>query len=243
MNPDTYLLAAAAEEEHWWFAGRRDVLRAVLDCRLASENARSVLEVGCGNGGNLPLLARYGAVSAIELDDGARARATARGLARVEKGWLPDGLPFGEETFHLIAALDVIEHVENDVAALGALRVRLRKGGMLFLTVPAFAWLWSRHDEWSHHKRRYTAGTLGEALARAGLRTSYTSYFNTLLFPAGVAHIKLSGLLGRVPQGAMNLPPRPLNDILRLVFSAERYIVPRVRLPFGISLLACAHAI
>ncbi len=240
MNPDTYALAAAVEEEHWWFVGRRQVLCAVLDHCIGTGKQRRVLEVGCGNGGNLKFLSRYGSVSAIELEDGARARAKSRGLARVEKGWLPDGLPFNEEKFDLVAALDVIEHVDDDLAALERLRGRLHDGGTLLLTVPAYPWLWSRHDELSHHRRRYTAKVLDRLLSQAGFRATFTSYFNTFLFPAGVAHIKFSALLEKNPHAAMKIPANPLNWMLRNIFGAESHFVPRIRLPFGISLVTCA---
>jgi SAM-dependent methyltransferase len=243
MNPDAYTLAAQSEEQHWWFAARRDVLRSVLDRFCPRGNDRGVLEAGCGNGGNLPLLADYGSLCAFEIHDEARRRASARGIARVEKGWLPDGVPFGDVRFDLVAALDVLEHVEDDASAVRALRNTLAPAGLLLLTVPAYTWLWSRHDELSHHRRRYSLPQLVSLVEKCGLRTAYASYFNSLLFPAGVAHIKLSGWLGGHPLGALRVPAAPINGLLREVFRLERHLLPRVSLPFGISIVVCARPV
>src|SRR5262245_43841431 len=119
MDVGAYSLAAQAEDEHWWYCGRRAILKSVLD-RYAPRDHRSlnVLEVGCGTGGNLPLFSTYGKVFAVEMDDLARARASNRGIAEVEKGSLPDRIPFEGDRFDLVTALDVIEHVEDDRRAM-----------------------------------------------------------------------------------------------------------------------------
>ena len=242
MDPKGYLLAAKAEERHWWFKGRRKVLRSVLEREFRrGDGTRTILEVGCGNGGNLPMLAAYGRVYATELDDDARTRATQRGIGCVAKGWLPDGIPFEGERFDLIAAFDVIEHVEDDASSMAALRSRLKPGGQILLTVPAYPWLWSGHDRLSHHKRRYTRSTLVALVSGAGLRVTYSSYFNTLLFPLAVARIKLQDRLGGEEYSALRIPPSPLNYALAAVFGAERLLVPAFSLPFGVSIVLCAE--
>jgi SAM-dependent methyltransferase len=237
VTPEAYAAAAQVEDRHWWFCARREILRAVLDRQLAPMAGRTLLEVGCGNGGNLPLLARYGQVSAVETSPEARQRAAARGLARVEAGALPDALPFADMRFDVVAALDVLEHVEEEQAALAALRARLKAGGLLLLTVPAFAWLWSGHDELSHHQRRYTRPALAEKVRAAGFRVAHATYFNTLLFPLAVAHIKLGA-----PQAALRIPGAGANALLKCVFSLERHLAPALRLPFGVSILLCGIA-
>lgn len=242
MNPETYAVAAQSEDRHWWFSARRQILGAVLDRFLTPSAARLILEVGCGNGGNLPLLARYGELFAVEMAADARARASARGLARVEAGALPDMLPFDDVTFDVVAALDVVEHVADDRAAVVALRAKLKPGGLLLLTVPAYMWLWSRHDEMSHHRRRYVLAELADLVRRGGFEVAHASYFNTVLFPLGVAHIKLSNRLSSDTHFGVRIPPRPLNTLLHTLFAAERHLVRRVSLPFGISILLCGIA-
>ncbi|HKA39129.1 MAG TPA: class I SAM-dependent methyltransferase [Burkholderiales bacterium] len=242
MTPETYALAAQAEEEHWWFSARRSILRAVLDRYLAPASDRALLELGCGNGGNLALLARYGKLCAVEMDDGARRRAAARGIAAVEPGALPDAIPFAGQQFDVVAALDVLEHVADDRAALAAMRAKLKRGGYLLLTVPAFRWLWSRHDEASRHQRRYSKGELVRLVESAGFEVTHSTYFNTLLFPLAVAYIKLSGRVTADADHGLRIPPRPLNALLRGIFSAERHLVPKLALPFGVSILLCGIA-
>jgi SAM-dependent methyltransferase len=242
MNPETYAVAAQSEDRHWWFSARREILGAVLDRFLTPSAARLVLEVGCGNGGNLPLLVRYGELFAVEMAADARARASARGLARIEAGALPGDLPFEGVAFDVVAALDVVEHVTDDRAAVEALRAKLKPGGFLLLTVPAFMWLWSRHDEMSQHRRRYGLAELVDLVQRGGFEVAYATYFNTVLFPLGVAHIKLSSRLCSDAHSGVRIPPRPLNKLLRNLFAAERHLVRRVSLPFGMSILVCGFA-
>jgi len=243
METDTYSLAAQAEDEHWWYRGRRAVLKSVLD-RYVPTSCRplNVLEIGCGNGGNLPLLASYGKVFAVELNDAARERAARRGLAQIEKGWLPDGLPFESERFDVIAALDVIEHVENDRQAIVALGNRLTSNGLLLMTIPAYGWLWSPLDEISHHKRRYTSAQLVSLLTDLGFRVCYSSYFNTLLFPFAVTKIALGKLFDLSPCRALRTPPTPMNRLLQAVLIVESTLIPRVSFPYGLSILICASA-
>ena len=242
MDVEAYSLAAEVEDEHWWFRGRRAILRSVLDRYIPSASrSRTILEVGCGNGGNLPLLSAYGHVLAVEKDDAARARASSRGVAHVERGWLPDGLPYAEDRFDLIAAFDVLEHVDEDGEAVRALRSRLTLNGLLIVTVPAFGWLWSRHDEFSHHKRRYTRAGLSALLTACGFGITYSSYFNTFLFPAAVAHMKLGPLLRVTPAQAMRIPPPPVNRALTAIFSFESAFIPRWSFPYGVSVLLCAR--
>ncbi len=242
MDTQAYALAADSEDEHWWYRGRRAILRSVLD-RYAppSSPSRTILEVGCGNGGNLPLLAAYGQAYAVEMDDATRARASGRAVARVEKGWLPDGLPFGDRRFDLIAALDVLEHVDDDHAALKALHDRLMPEGLLVVTVPAYGWLWGWRDEFSKHKRRYARPSLIAGLAEVGLDVIYSSYFNTLLFPVAVAYGKLEEFLFRSAYQALSVPPAPVNRALTAIFELERLFIPRVAFPYGLSILICAR--
>lgn len=241
MDPSYYREVAAVEERHWWYEARRRIVAGVLDGLHLPPDAR-LLDAGCGSGGSFALLARYGEVKAFEPFEWAREAARARGLAVVEEGSLPGGVPFAGERFDCITLLDVLEHVEEDVAAVAALRARLAPGGRLVLTVPALPSLWSRHDEINHHFRRYTRASLRRVLEAAGCRVAYLGYFNTLLLPAVVA----VRLLGRVAGDAAGHDVQPvapaLNRLLLTVFSAERHLVPRWHLPVGLSLLAVAEA-
>jgi SAM-dependent methyltransferase len=231
---------ADAEADHWWFAARRQIVARLIADRIALPAGSRILEAGCGTGGNLPMLASFGRVQAFEPDTAARAIAARKSGLHIQPGALPDQLPDGAEDFHLIAALDVLEHVEQDMAACRALAQRLVPGGHLLVTVPAYPALWSHHDDLHHHRRRYGKARLREALAAAGLTTRFLSFFNTLLFPAAVAKRLLDRATGSGGDDD-RLPSPWVNEALRCLFAAERHALSRTPLPFGLSLVAIAR--
>jgi SAM-dependent methyltransferase len=228
------------EDRHWWFHGRRAIMAGFLR-RLPLAPGASILEAGCGTGGNLALLAAFGRVRGFEPDPTARALAAARGLGTIEEGFLPDAIPFEGETFDLVVATDVLEHVEADAASVAALYARLRPGGYFLATVPACPWLWSGHDVSHHHFRRYTRAGLVAVFQAAGARVERCSYFNGLLFPAIVAMRKGKAWLGNGTEPDTRVPPRLLNGVLRRVFAAERHWLRRGNFPLGVSLVLLAR--
>jgi SAM-dependent methyltransferase len=236
MDKQIYLNMREVEDRHWWFIGRRRIVESVIQSLQLPHDA-DILDAGCGTGGNLGLLARYGQVAGVELDATARELANQRQLGEVLPGRLPDGLPFASGSFDLVVLLDVLEHLEDDCASLTALANLLKPGGRIVLTVPAFPLLWSPHDEAHHHKRRYRAATLRAVIERAGLETAYLSYFNTWLFPL-IASVRLLQRL--LPPGGSELavPAAPVNNALTTLFASEAQLIPQARLPFGVSLLA-----
>lgn len=228
------------DEVHWWFVARRKILHAALE-RLALPEAAQILEAGCGPGGNLAMLRAFGNVSAMEMDLGACQVASARSGIEVIEGSLPDGLPFEAGSFDLIAALDVIEHVERDRESVAALARLLKPGGTMIVTVPAYGWLWSEHDEEHHHKRRYVRPQIRALMRSGGLDVIRCGYFNTLLFPL-VALIRASKKLLGFPRGADDDMPGPLvNNALQRIMASERALMGLFPLPFGTSILCVAR--
>jgi SAM-dependent methyltransferase len=239
MDPKAYLEMAETEDRHWWFVGRRAVLKDLISAFKLPPLA-NILEVGVGTGGNLQMLGEFGTVKGMELNPIAREIATRKTQGRIEvrPGRCPDDIAFTDDRFNLICMFDVLEHVEEDVETLAALRRSLTPDGRLLLTVPAFPWLWSGHDDFLHHKRRYTARDLASKIAAAGLRLERISYFNTLLFPLGVLARALNRLTsGKVASDAA-VPVAHVNFILRHIFSLEKSLLKRMNLPFGMSLVA-----
>lgn len=236
MDPSAYQGMNAVENRHWWFTARRRIIdRLIADMNLPKD-AR-ILEAGCGTGGNLALLARHGQLEAFEYDAEARRLASAKKLCPIKPGMLPDGVDAPDASYDLVAMLDVLEHVEADTASLATLGAKLAPGGRLLVTVPAMPFLWSRHDELHHHKRRYTKASLAAALAAGGLSIDRIGYFNSLLFPIAVAQRLAAKVIGREePLDAV--PPRPLNRSLEAVFASERHMVGKIAFPFGLSLFA-----
>lgn len=235
MERAAYALMAAHEDRHWWFVGRRAVIAALLD-RIDLPERPRILEAGCGSGGNLDLLQDRGVVSAFEPFDEALDSARGRHPATdVRQGHLPDQVPFEAGTFDLIAALDVLEHVDDDVASLAAL-VRLAKpGGAIIVTVPAHQVLWGSHDRRLHHIRRYGRRELRDIARAAGAEIVFETGFNTVLAPIAVVYRMIENLTGIELGNQERLPAAPLNRTLGWLFALERSIIERVSLPFGLS--------
>lgn len=241
MDRQVYARMAELENGHWWFVARRRILREALERYVALPAGSRILEAGCGTGGNLAMLSRFGKVSSFEPDLEARQVAQRKGTYDIRSGALPDAVPFDPENFDLVVALDVLEHVADDRGSLAALGHCLRPGGWVLLTVPAFPFLWSRHDLSHHHYRRYVKSKLSELARTAGLRPVRTTYFNSLLFPAIAAARFLKAIAGLSEREDDAMPPKGLNRLLTALFASERHLIGRVPLPAGVSLLMLAR--
>lgn len=243
MDPDAYLEMADNEEHHWWFSARRMILADIVAGFRLPPSAR-ILEIGSGTGGNLEMLAGFGVVSALEMDETARSIASERtgGLFDIRAGCCPSDTPFVGEEFDLICLLDVLEHIDEDIATLIAAHRLLAEGGRVLITVPAHRWLWSDHDIHLHHKRRYSAAELRQKVTAAGLEPVRLTYFNTILFPlAAVLRLK-DRWFGSSSASGARMPPAPVNRLLRGLFALERFLLGWTDLPFGVSLLCVVQS-
>ena len=241
MERVVYDAMAELDQRHWWYRARREVVAALIRRRARPPAGARILEIGCGTGHNLAMLGAFGTVEGLEVDPAARAIAERRLGREVMSAPLPRlaGVPRG--AYDLVGAFDVIEHVADDSAALGAIAALLKPGGRLVATVPAHQWMWSAHDVVNHHQRRYSKRALAELIRRSPLRLEAVGYFNSLLFPLAVAGRLASRLSGK-EDSDLSLPPRPLNAALERMFAAERHLIGRVALPPGLSLFAVAAA-
>lgn len=228
------------QQDHWWFAARREILRGEI-ARLPLPRPAQILEAGCGPGGNLAMLKRFGTVAAIEPDEASRAYAAETNAVDVRHGLLPQAVPDFGRPFDLVAAFDVIEHVDDDAGAVAALGRLLAPGGFFIATVPAYAWMWSDHDAAHHHKRRYALPPFRRLFENAGLKVRRASHFNTLLFPPIAAVRLANNAAGRRSGGDETLPREPLNGVLKTVFGLERALLRAGDLPFGVSILVIAE--
>jgi SAM-dependent methyltransferase len=241
MERIVYDRMAQIDQLHWWYKARREILSALISRKITLPEGARILEIGCGTGHNLEMLRHFGRVDAIEVDAAARAIASRRLGHEVMDAPLPDlpGVP--DATYDLIAILDVIEHIDEDKAGLESLARKLKPGGKILITVPAFPWMWSAHDVVNHHKRRYTKKTLRALVAAAGLRVEMMSWFNSLLFPLAAAS-RLAGRLTGKEDSDDTLPPRPVNALFEWIFGLERYAVGRLPFPPGVSIAAIVSA-
>lgn len=232
---------AALDQTHWWYVARRKILSDLIAREIKPVKAAQILEIGCGTGHNFPVLTRFGHVDALEIDDSARAIASERLGRTVGSAPLPELSGVADASYDLIALLDVLEHIEGDLAALSSIKAKLRPGGHILLTVPANQWMWSAHDTVHHHHRRYNRSTLCKVVAAAGLRVQMVSHFNSLLFPLAAA-VRIAGKITGREEADDAQPAAPLNSLFKAIFGLERYLVGRVPLPFGISLVAVLTA-
>jgi SAM-dependent methyltransferase len=243
MDTKLYDAHARLDDEHWWFLGRRAIAHDALERHLHPlVGTRRILDAGCGTGGNLRMLQQFGTVTGLELEPAALEQAKKRtgGSVRLLQGGIPEGLPKGEQ-FDVITMFDVLEHLDDPVGAIKALKDLLTPSGQLVITVPAFQFLWSKHDDLNHHKRRYSLRQLTEHLAEGGMKVDFHSYFNSVLFgPVAAVRLFRKVVPGNEGDSDYGSGGGVANWALTKLFSAERHVASRLPVPFGVSLLAVA---
>ncbi len=242
---EEYREAAAARSAHWWMRGRQDIFARVLDELVALPEQARILDVGPGHGVNLSLFHHRGRLCVLDSDQGSLDSCQVLGAKDLVRGDA-QRLPFGDATMDLVSALDVIEHLDDDLLALRECCRVLKPGGWLLLTVPALHLLWGRQDVLSEHRRRYRRRQLRECLATAGFEVKRLTYFNTLLFPPILmVRLLMRPLLGRTVRNGrsdFSFPlPLGLNGLLHRLFAAEAWWLVKSDLPIGVSLLALAR--
>ena len=240
MERIVYQQMAELDDRHWWYRARRKILAELIRREVHPAADARILEIGCGTGHNLAMLSGFGHVDGLELDDEAAALSEKRLGRVIIRSPLPE-LDGVSNDYDLIGAFDVIEHIDDDHAALAAIATRLKPGGKFMMTVPAHPWMWTAHDVANHHKRRYSKRSLRALVEGSPLRLDKIGYFNSLLFPLAIVERAASKLRGK-DDGNVSLPPRPLNNLFEAVFASERYLVGRLPLPPGLSLFAVASA-
>jgi 2-polyprenyl-3-methyl-5-hydroxy-6-metoxy-1,4-benzoquinol methylase len=241
MERIAYQQMADLDQRHWWYRARRDVIAALIARQVAPPRNSAILEIGCGTGHNFEMLSKFGTVDAIELDEQARTMAEKRLGRPILTSPLPELAGIAVGHYDLIAALDVIEHIDDDKASVAAIATKLKPGGKFLMTVPAHQWMWSAHDTVNHHKRRYSKSSLRTLFHGTPLKIDRAGYFNSLLFPVAVA-ARLAAKLRGKDSADLGLPVAPLNAALERTFAAERHLVGRLPLPPGLSLFAVASA-
>ncbi len=243
MKKEMYSHIQQIEQTHWWYIARRKIIFDWADRTLIEYASPRILDIGCGTGFNVEYLRDrgYGQTVGLDFSPDALGFCRSRHLTHLV---CSDGVrpPFNSESFEVIVALDLIEHLENDNQALFQLARLLKPNGSLIIFTPAFQFLWSLQDEVSHHYRRYTANELRGKLEKVGLNIVKLTYANTFLFPliwAGRLILRLSG--NNISGTSENdLHPGWSNNLLQSVFAAERPLLRHLNFPFGVSLLCVA---
>ncbi|MBX4211208.1 MAG: class I SAM-dependent methyltransferase [Candidatus Yanofskybacteria bacterium] len=237
MEPIHYKTLYETEERHWWYEVRRKI---VLDLvRHYTYPDSNILDVGCGTGELLKELEPLGHIQGVDTSPEAVEFCHKRGLENVHVASLPN-LPFPSDSFNTILCLDVLEHIQDDNAALEELHRILKPNGILICAVPAFQILWGKTDELSHHFRRYRLGQLAKKITSHKFEVMRKTYFNTLLFPP-ILFTRLLVRLLRISVDSENTMTQGwTNSLLKGVFGFEATLLKFMNFPFGVSALAIA---
>ena len=242
MKEHTYPIMFRVEQEHWWYTGRRKILSGFVEeiCRQVTDRRPRILDVGCGTGANLLMLSEYGDAEGVDISEDALAFCRERGLDKVSLG-AGEKLPYEDGTFDLVTALDVVEHMDDDLAGLREMRRVLRPGGRVLLFVPTFMFLWGLQDAVSNHRRRYRLPELRRVLEQAGFEIERTTYANITFFLPILVMRQLMRLTGLKADSENNINVTALNGVLGSVFGAESWLLKFMNLPFGVSGLCVAR--
>lgn len=247
MKQPIYDLMFAMEDSYWWYVARRRIIVAQIKAILknhpgARDERLKILDYGCGTGSNLMQLQGLGDTYGLDVSRQAVAYCRQRGLTSVMHVDPAEEVatrnPFGV-TFDIITLMDVLEHVPDDVSALKRITSLLNHRGIIFVTVPAYDFLWSGEDYASEHLRRYDKSKLQNVFQAAGVAIERISYFNTLLFPLQAAVIYWQRLFQPEAMHGSNVKRLPhwLNTCLTRIFSLEAKLLKISELPFGGSLM------
>lgn len=239
MDKSYYRIFFEVQKKHWWFVAKKKIVLDLIRRYVPAKNGgHRILDIGCGSGLMLNALEQMGETNGMDMSDEAIGFSREIFSGTVKKGFLPDNVPYENDYFSLVTALDVIEHVEDDRAALRTIRAKMASGGQAIITVPACMFLWSEHDVLNEHKRRYTLNELREKLIETGFTVENISYFNTFLFPAiGMVRL-INNVLRRKGGSDVDLPSPAVNYILEKIFSMEKFFLRFMSFPIGVSVLA-----
>ena len=245
MERSEYAVMAAVADRHWWYGGMRAIAAALLDTAYRGREKLQILDAGCGTGGNVRFLRRYGQVVGIDLaaealDLGGKRLPGVLARASVLQ------IPFADASFDLVTSFDVIYHraVPDERQALGEMARVLRPGGRLLARLPAYEFLRSKHDRAVHTRRRYTAGAARALLEQSGFAVERSSYVNSLLFPLPLAQRLIERALPALEHSDSDLalPSAPLNEVLRWPLAAEAaWLAHGGAFPVGLSIMFLAR--
>ncbi len=239
MDNQYYKEYYSLERNHWWFRARTIILSDQIE-KIADGRKLKILNVGAATGGTTEMLSKFGEVTSVEYEpECCRFLNEELHIPAMEASIT--ALPFEDNSFDLVCAFDVVEHVAEDQLAVQELKRIAKKEGYVSCSVPSFMFLWSKHDDVNHHERRYTAATF-KTLFNGNGKIIFSSYFNTLLFPPIAAFRLISKLL---PENFMRKgagsdftlgDTKSSGNIPFNLMASERKLLNRyIPLPFGVS--------
>ena len=243
MNKDYVAKYAHLEINHWWFIIRQKIILQLLQKYVTGVKNTSykILNVGAAGGASSKWLSQFGEVYSLEYDTAFTESLLAQNIAVVQGSIT--SIPFSNNEFDLVCAFDVIEHVKDDEKAFAELQRVCKPAGKICITVPAYQFLWSRHDNINEHQRRYTNTNLKKLVSKQPYnKIIYRTYFNTILFlPIFLVRI-IENIFKKNPDIVKSdfeyyQTSSFINMVLQKIFSVELFLLKFIRLPFGVSLL------
>lgn len=242
MNLEEYEVMYRQERDYWWFVSRSELLNFCMREMVALPAGGHILDLGCGTGANLTVLAGYGQAYGADFSRAALAFCRKRDLSRLVQG---DGqaLPIASASLDLVTSMDSLEHIPDDNAALAECFRILKPGGRMLITVPAFGFLWSEHDEALQHLRRYTAAELTAKLRLAGFKVSRMSHVMFFLFlPVLLARLIQNFTKSSThPRTSIAALPPLVDTLLLWINRLETWLLHWVNFPLGVTIVAVAE--
>lgn len=238
MKKTEYGRMAHHEKTYWWHLGRLKIINTYLGKYAGKKKNVKILNIGCGTGGTLSTLEQYGKVENVDVSDDAIAFMKKSGYkVKKVKGI---ELPYKDNTFDLVAAFDVLEHIEHDVDALKEWLRVLKPGGFVVMTIPAHQWLWSQHDVSLHHFRRYTTKDVKNKAKNAGLHPKRVSYAIAFSVPLIIGFRVMNKVLGRKVDAETSYVPVPnfVNKFFTSLLGIEASAHKTIKFPIGTSVIA-----
>lgn len=228
----------------WWFGnGRNKIVIDILKRSVADFCGSRLLDVGCSEGAFLDYLNQNKInFTAIDSDQNAINFCKERGYGnRVKYGNILN-LEFPDNSFDIVTALDVIEHIKDDVVALSEIKRVCKKNGIIFLILPAHQWLWSSNDIAYHHWRRYSKKMVKELIHKLDLEIITLTYFNILLFPVFIltTFVKKVFFPNKIWSNVLMAVPKLVNCLLSKIMDFERTLIKLGTAPFGSSFIIVA---
>jgi SAM-dependent methyltransferase len=243
MNQAEYTKMAEFENDYWWHQGKVHLVTTLVESMFPGRKDLKILEIGCGTGGVTKSLTEYGDVTGIDTSADALEYCRKLGLTNILQADINEmDLSEYQGKFDLVLALDVLEHIQDDLETMRRVRRLLNKGGLFLINVPAYKFLWSEHDEALHHKRRYHSLELTTKLKDSGFKIVKRTYFVAAVFPVMVIYRMLGNFFRRsaYPKTSYVILPKFLNNLMVKVLSVEAAIARRAALPVGATLTVVA---
>jgi len=244
MDKNYYKEYYHLERNHWWFKVRNQIIIERLKKMVGENPNLNILNVGVATGHTSELLSDFGKVTSVEYEKDCCKFLREELKMDVINGSILE-LPFDDDTFDIVCAFDVIEHIDDDALGVSEMKRVCKNEGILYISVPAFQFLWSKHDVVNHHYRRYTLPQVKRLFNPQHGELIYNSYFNSILFfPIALFRV-ISTLFANKNEQSEEADSDfkvmggngIIGSMLELIFKFEKFLLRFLKFPLGVSIL------